>query len=66
MKKKKNKFSLDKKQVAKLDNATMKLVLAGDEADPDFLSIFACHTRRKCLLTVTEGCSGSGTILATP
>jgi hypothetical protein len=70
--KERKKFRLDKRTIASLNTHDMKIILTGQEAEPDFLSIFACKTR-KCLsndenncvsllCTFTNGCELTETI----
>lgn len=39
-------MKLDKRSIARLDPSEMKQNNGGQEAEPDFLSIFACKTRK--------------------
>jgi len=45
-KNKSKKFKLDKRSIAKLDSPDMNQIAAGQEAEPDFLSLFACKSKK--------------------
>jgi len=70
MKKKNNtkRFQLDKRSIARLNASEMNQMVTGLEAEPDFLSLFACKTR-KCATELNcptlQGCPDPGTITLT-